>query len=64
MQDENGLHLVENSGPIRIRGDRLLTVRRVLLHNFHGPNNARLLAIGVVEEGQLTFLHGSEVVPG
>jgi hypothetical protein len=40
-----------------------LTIGRVLFHDFHGPNDARLLAVGVVEESQVAFLHGTQVVP-
>jgi hypothetical protein len=41
-----------------------LTIRRMLPYNLHSPNDTRFLAIGVVEEGQVTLLHGSEVVAG
>ena len=42
----------------------MLTIRRVLLDDLHGPRDAGLLAVGVVEEGQLALLHGAEVVAG
>lgn len=39
-----------------------LTVWRMLLHDLHRPHDARLFAVGVVEEGQFALLHGAEVV--
>lgn len=49
----------------QVRGcEGLRTVRRVLLHDLHCPCDARFLAVGMVEEGEIAFLHGAEVVAG
>lgn len=40
----------------------MLTVGRVFLHDLHSPNDAGLLAVGVVEKSQVTLLHRSQIV--
>lgn len=40
-----------------------LTIRTMLLHYLHGADDARLLAIRLVEEGEIPLLHGAQIVP-
>lgn len=39
-----------------------LTIRRVFLHYLHCSHDTRLFAVGMVEEGKVTFLHRAEVI--
>ena len=41
-----------------------LTVWRVLLYYLHGAYDAWFLAVRVVEEREVPFLHGAEIVAG
>jgi len=42
---------------MRSREERCLTVSRMLLYNFHNPNYSRDLAVRVIEECIVSFLH-------
>lgn len=35
----------------------------MLLHYLHGADDARLLAIRLIEEGEIPLLHGAQIVP-
>lgn len=53
-----------NGAPaVSTRRNGKLTIRTMLLHYLHGADNARLLAIRLVEEGEIPLLHGAQIVP-
>lgn len=41
-----------------------LTILAGLLYNFHNADDPRLLAVGVVEERLVAYVHSSQVIPG
>jgi len=40
----------------------MLTIRGVLFDDLHGPYDSGLFAVAVVEECEVAFLHGAQVV--